>query len=80
MGTAEDSHGARLGSRVPSLGTCGALEWGCGALVREVWLVELRGGRGVWKAYSPWGHEESGRLGLGRQQAQGLDGQGAQGT
>lgn len=51
MGAAEGSHGARLGSGVPSLGTCGALEWGCGVLVsEEVWLVELRGGRGVWKA------------------------------
>lgn len=26
------------------------MEWGCGALVREVWLVALRGGRVVWKA------------------------------
>ena len=50
MGTAEDSHGARLGPRAPSLGACGTLERGCGALVREVWLVELRGGRGVWEA------------------------------
>ena len=50
MGAAEGSRGARLGSGVPSLGTCGALEWGCGVLVSEVWLVELRGGRRVWKA------------------------------